>query len=300
MITKPNLFAPAALVAAAAALAAGSATNATAQNFAPIVHTMGRCLDVSGRVNANGTNVQIYDCNGTGAQDWAFLPNGAIQNIMGRCLDVTGAVNANGTNVQVWDCNNTAAQIWTYSSDGVVRNALGRCLDVAGAINANFTNVQIWDCNGTAAQRWTAMAQRSALYPSLPATYGEVTLAGGFSPDPFRTNVAAGGTINAAGEPALVTAGCRGYAAAAPDYKLYYTPGAGYPLFISVIAAADTTLIINDPSGNWVCNDDTIGHNPVVNWSNPLPGRYDIWVATFSRGANHTATLRISEFGGGP
>lgn len=288
---------------AAAALGLGPgffASNAIAQNFGPVVNTMGRCLDVAGRVNANGTNVQIFDCNGTDAQDWAFLPNGSIRNIMGRCLDIAGAVNANGANVQIWDCNNTAAQIWTYSADGVIRNTLGRCLDVAGASNANHANVQIWDCNGTIAQRWTAMASRSALSPTLPATFGEVTLAGGFSPDPFRVNVIAGGTINTSGEAALAAAGCRGYAAAAPDYKLYYTPGAGYPLFISVIAAADTTLIINDPNGNWVCDDDTIGTNPVVNWQNPIPGRYDIWVGNFNREANQPATLRISELAGGP
>lgn len=121
----------------------------------PIVNIMGRCLDVAGAVNANGNNVQIWDCNGTVAQVWTFSPGGQIRNAMGRCLDVAGAVNATGTNVQIWDCNGSVAQIWNLTPGGAIRNTMGRCLDVAGAANANGVNVQIWDCNGTTAQIWT-------------------------------------------------------------------------------------------------------------------------------------------------
>jgi len=31
----------------------------------------GRCLDVTGAATANATQIEIYDCNGTGAQQWA-------------------------------------------------------------------------------------------------------------------------------------------------------------------------------------------------------------------------------------
>ena len=31
---------------------------------------VGRCLDVTNADTANGTKVQLYDCNGTGAQNW--------------------------------------------------------------------------------------------------------------------------------------------------------------------------------------------------------------------------------------
>ena len=30
----------------------------------------GKCVDVAGAANANGTPVQLYDCNGTNAQRW--------------------------------------------------------------------------------------------------------------------------------------------------------------------------------------------------------------------------------------
>ena len=104
-----------AALAIGSVLFVASAVTAQAQPFGvpvAIVNTMGRCLDVAGAVNAQGTNVQIWDCNGTVAQVWTFFPGGRIQNVMGRCLDVAGAVNAQGTNVQIWDCNGTVAQIW--------------------------------------------------------------------------------------------------------------------------------------------------------------------------------------------
>jgi hypothetical protein len=33
-------------------------------------NVMGRCLDVAGGVNANRTNVQIFDCNRTKSPQW--------------------------------------------------------------------------------------------------------------------------------------------------------------------------------------------------------------------------------------
>ena len=35
-----------------------------------LLNVMGRCLDVAGGVNANRTNIQLFDCNGTNSQKW--------------------------------------------------------------------------------------------------------------------------------------------------------------------------------------------------------------------------------------
>ncbi|MEU9888833.1 ricin-type beta-trefoil lectin domain protein [Sphaerisporangium sp. NPDC051011] len=111
----------------------------------------GKCVDVAAANTANGTKVQIWDCNGTAAQAWTTGSDGTIR-ALGKCLDVSNANSANGTKVQIWDCNGTAAQRWTTGSDGSLR-ALGKCLDATGSNSA--APLQIWDCNGTAAQRWT-------------------------------------------------------------------------------------------------------------------------------------------------
>ncbi|MEU6432380.1 beta-1,3-glucanase family protein [Microbispora sp. NPDC046973] len=75
------------------------------------VRTLGRCLDVQSGGTANGTPLQLYDCNNTGAQNWVRLSDGSIQNPQsGRCIDAPGGATANGTRLQIYDCNGTPAQ----------------------------------------------------------------------------------------------------------------------------------------------------------------------------------------------
>jgi hypothetical protein len=129
----------------------------------------------------------------------------------------------------------------------------------------------------------------------LPPTFGAVALAGGFLPDPHRVALQSGGPIHAA----AVDAGCLGYVAEAPDYRLNYTPGE-YILFISVVSEFDTTLVVNDPAGNWYCDDDSGGAlNPAIEWDNPPAGQYDIWVGTYGATNYRDAVLYISEIGPG-
>lgn len=79
------------------------------------LRTLGRCLDVQGGGTVNGTPLQLYDCNGTGAQNWVLLSNGSIQNPQsGRCVDSPGGATGNGTRLQIYDCNGTAAQRFVF------------------------------------------------------------------------------------------------------------------------------------------------------------------------------------------
>ncbi|MEV6488093.1 glycosyl hydrolase family 18 protein [Actinoplanes sp. NPDC051633] len=115
----------------------------------------GKCVDVAGASSANGTAVQLYDCNGTNAQTWTVGGDGTVR-ALGKCMDITAAGTANGTPVQLYDCNGTGAQAWQAQSNGTLRNpASGRCLDATGNSSANGTRLQIWDCAGSANQRWT-------------------------------------------------------------------------------------------------------------------------------------------------
>ena len=69
-----------------------------------------KCLDVRGGGTADGTPVQIFDCNGTGAQQWFYTGSGAIANLgSGKCLDLK-AINRFGfTEFQavIQTCNNS-------------------------------------------------------------------------------------------------------------------------------------------------------------------------------------------------
>jgi glucosylceramidase len=115
----------------------------------------GKCVDVAGANSANGTAVQLWDCNGTGAQQWTLGTDGTIQ-ALGKCLDVSGAGTANGTVTQLWDCNGTGAQQWNpTAAHDLVNPAANKCLDATGNSSANGTRLQIWSCTGAANQKWT-------------------------------------------------------------------------------------------------------------------------------------------------
>ncbi|WP_225850711.1 chitinase [Streptomyces sp. HPF1205] len=115
----------------------------------------GKCVDVAGANSANGTAVQLYDCNGTAAQSWTVGADGTLR-ALGKCMDVTAAGTANGTQVQLYDCNGTGAQVWQKGSGNTLVNpASGRCLDATGPSSANGTRLQIWDCFGGTNQQWT-------------------------------------------------------------------------------------------------------------------------------------------------
>jgi hypothetical protein len=120
----------------------------------PIHGYGGKCVDVAGANPANGTAVQLYDCNGTSAQNWT-VGDGRL-TALGKCMDVTGAGTVNGTKVQLYDCNGTGSQVWQPGTAGsLVNPQSGKCLDATGPSSANGTRLQIWSCTQAANQSWT-------------------------------------------------------------------------------------------------------------------------------------------------
>jgi Ricin-type beta-trefoil lectin domain len=74
---------------------------------------LGKCLDINGGGTSNGTTVDLYDCNGTGAQVWQPQSGGALYNPQsGKCLDDTGWSTTPGTQLQIWSCAGSANQNW--------------------------------------------------------------------------------------------------------------------------------------------------------------------------------------------
>ncbi|WP_147945506.1 endo-1,4-beta-xylanase [Microbispora hainanensis] len=116
----------------------------------------GRCLDVPNASQTNGTQVQIWDCNGQSNQTWTQTSSGELRVYGNKCLDVNGAGTADGTSVIIWDCNGQSNQKWQFNSDGTI-TAVGanKCLDVIGAGTANGTKLQIYSCWGGTNQQWT-------------------------------------------------------------------------------------------------------------------------------------------------
>lgn len=126
---------------------------------------------------------------------------------------------------------------------------------------------------------------------SLDPAYGSVDLAAGFLPDPHTVAIAAGGGFDASS-----ISGCVGWVATAPDFRVNWTAGSGeLPLTFHVDSDSDTTLVINDAQGNWVCNDDGDGLNPVVSFQNAPSGQYDVWVGTYAQGDLQQSELHVTE-----
>ncbi|MGW6411334.1 ricin-type beta-trefoil lectin domain protein [Streptomyces vinaceus] len=120
----------------------------------PITGLAGKCVDVAGANTANGTPVQLYDCNGSPAQQWTAAADGTLR-ALGKCLDVTGGATADGTPVQLYDCNGTPAQRWALpAARDIVNPQADKCLDVTGNNPANATRLQLWTCGGTPNQKW--------------------------------------------------------------------------------------------------------------------------------------------------
>jgi hypothetical protein len=118
-----------------------------------------KCLDVKGGVLANGTPVQIYDCNGSPAQQW-FIKIGSTKiKLAGTdfCLDA-GTSPANGVQLKIWQCyDNLPSQQWSYTNDHrIALENQGFCVDLENGITTNGNKVQIWKCaDNDSNQIWT-------------------------------------------------------------------------------------------------------------------------------------------------
>ncbi|WP_435272641.1 ThuA domain-containing protein [Streptomyces parvulus] len=114
----------------------------------------GKCLDVDNSMTADGTKIQLWTCNGTGAQRWTRADDGTL-TALGKCLDVSGGGTADGTKIQLWTCNGSGAQKWAPQSDGTVRNPQSaKCLDASGGTWNDGTPVHLWTCHTGANQKW--------------------------------------------------------------------------------------------------------------------------------------------------
>ncbi|KAJ3554495.1 hypothetical protein NM688_g3080 [Phlebia brevispora] len=118
-----------------------------------------KCLDVQGGNFADGTPVQIYDCNGTGAQNWVINSGVTAVQVAGTnyCLDA-GDTPGDGTQMKIWECySGIPAQTWYYTGDDrIALNGQGQCLDLTNGALGDGTIMQIWECtDNDTNQVWT-------------------------------------------------------------------------------------------------------------------------------------------------
>ena len=139
----------------------------------------GKCLNDVGNKSANGTQADIWTCNGSTAQHWTYVQDGTLR-IHGKCLVPPGASPASGAKVVLATCTGAPGQQWwlTYPRSihatlgaipvTLLNPATGMCLSDTGWSTANGTRVVVGSCNGYKNQAWTPPAGPvSSLVPGL-------------------------------------------------------------------------------------------------------------------------------------
>jgi Alpha galactosidase A/Ricin-type beta-trefoil lectin domain/Alpha galactosidase C-terminal beta sandwich domain len=116
----------------------------------------GRCVDVPNSTTANGTQVQLWDCNGLTNQSWTYTSTKQFVVYGNKCLDANNQATSPGTTVVIWDCNGQPNQQWNVNSNGTIAGVQSNlCLDASNQGTANSTKIVLWTCNGQANQQWT-------------------------------------------------------------------------------------------------------------------------------------------------
>lgn len=124
--------------------------------FSLVDQRAGKCLDVAGAYTWNGTNIQLYQCNDSDAQQWLYdKATGELKSKLnwGKCLDINGGNISEGTNLQLWDCNGSNAQKYDFV-DNTLRPRTNHNLAIDANGTSNDANINLWSYHGGDNQRW--------------------------------------------------------------------------------------------------------------------------------------------------
>jgi len=123
-----------------------------------------KCVGILGGTYADGSAVDIFDCNGSNTQKWQWNGNSLMSTNPADgsqwCLDA--GVNsqwANGVHMKIWQCfSGLPQQTWTPdTSSGIIKLTTANfCLDLTNGVTTNQNVLQIWTCSGgNTNQIWT-------------------------------------------------------------------------------------------------------------------------------------------------
>jgi len=144
-------------------IGSGSAPPSSSLNIHPNGDNT-KCVGILGGTYADGTAVDIYDCNGSNSQNWQWNGDALTSvNPVDKsqwCLDAgVQSQWANGVKMKIWQCfSGLAQQSWTpdTSSGNIQLTAANFCLDLTNGVKTNQNVLQIWTCGGgNANQIWT-------------------------------------------------------------------------------------------------------------------------------------------------
>jgi hypothetical protein len=111
-----------------------------------------------------------------------------------------------------------------------------------------------------------------------PSAYVTLDLQAGFPLDPFLVSLNGGGEVDAA----TLDEACLGYINEQPVLTANWE-GAVDELRIFFYSDSDSTLVVRQPNGTYVCGDDFAENvlDPEVTLTRPLTGTYKVWVGSY-------------------
>lgn len=76
---------------------------------------------------------------------------------------------------------------------------------------------------------------------------------------------------------------CRGFIqGAAPSVRIDFQQADAFDLWLSVVADARHSLVVNSSDGQWYCAQSSTDHRSYIRLAHPNSGQIDIWVGAFS------------------
>ena len=72
----------------------------------------GRCIDVPGFSTTNGTELDLWDCNGGGNQSWNWTADKQLTVYGNKCMTIGGDGSSAGSPVMITDCTGMTNQAW--------------------------------------------------------------------------------------------------------------------------------------------------------------------------------------------
>jgi hypothetical protein len=122
-----------------------------------------------------------------------------------------------------------------------------------------------------------ATATPAAEEAAVAGAFIAISPQAGFPLDPFLVSLQGGGPVDAS----TVSDACSGFVAEAPAVTVDYQ-GEADLLRAFFLSNGDTTLVVQTPDGDFLCNDDThpLLLDPSIVITAPVQGVYSVWVGS--------------------
>ena len=117
----------------------------------------GKCVDVPASQFAPGKHLQMWDCNDTAAQIFAFDALNGHLLISGLCVEAGGGQGQPRDPIQLAKCSGALNQVWKTDPVGNFYKFVGMnglCFDIPNYSKENGAGLQLWRCHGESNQKF--------------------------------------------------------------------------------------------------------------------------------------------------